>query len=180
MKSKKAAMEMSVGTIVTIVLLMSVMVLGIFLVQKIFKSSTNAIDNVDAAVNNEINKLFSDEEQKLIIYPTSRDITLNKGEVKGFAFSVRNKDVESAEFSFDVKANDVTHCGSTLTKETADNYLIGGSGSFSLGASSKLDLARLVKLDIPETAPSCTMIYLLEVKKGTESYATADISITTK
>ena len=41
MKSKRGAMEMSVGTIVTIVLLMSVLVLGIFLVQKIFKTGMN-------------------------------------------------------------------------------------------------------------------------------------------
>ena len=38
--NKKAAMEMSVGTIVTIVLLMSVLVLGIFMIQKIFSGST--------------------------------------------------------------------------------------------------------------------------------------------
>ena len=37
---KRGAMEMSVGTIVTIVLLMTVLVLGIFLVQRIFTSST--------------------------------------------------------------------------------------------------------------------------------------------
>ena len=36
---------MSVGTIVTIVLLMSVLVLGIFLVQNIFRGATGAIDS---------------------------------------------------------------------------------------------------------------------------------------
>jgi len=36
MKSKRAAMEMSVGTIVTIVLLMTVLILGLVLVRSIF------------------------------------------------------------------------------------------------------------------------------------------------
>jgi len=56
-KNKKGAMEMSVGTIVTIVLLMSVLVLGVFLVQKIFQSSTNVVDQVDQQVQNQINQL---------------------------------------------------------------------------------------------------------------------------
>ena len=76
MKTKKAAMEMSVGTIVTIVLLMSVLILGIFLVQKIFSSSTNAIDTIDNEVQNQITQLFSDEGNKLAVYPTSRDIVI--------------------------------------------------------------------------------------------------------
>ena len=50
MKSKRAAMEMSVGTMVTIILLVTVLVLGIFFVQKIFKSGTSAIDNIDTEV----------------------------------------------------------------------------------------------------------------------------------
>ena len=57
-KQKKAAMEMSVGTIVTIVLLMSVLILGIFLIKNIFSSAKNAIDLTDEQLNAEINELF--------------------------------------------------------------------------------------------------------------------------
>lgn len=182
MKSKSAAMEMSVGTIVTIVLLMSVLILGIFLIQKIFKTGTNAIDSIDTEVQNQINKLFSDNENgKIAIYPTSRDITLKKSDdPKGFAFSVRNTGVESAEFSFSVEASDVSKCGSTFTKEKADDFLLGGSGTFSLGGGNMLDMPRLVKFILPETAPPCTMIYYLEVEKDSEPYTGADIAVTIK
>ena len=50
MKNKKAAMEMSMGTMVTIILLVVVLVLGIFFIQKIFSSGSNAIDTVDNQV----------------------------------------------------------------------------------------------------------------------------------
>src|SRR3989344_5188244 len=90
LKSKKAAMEMSVGTMVTIVLLMVVLVLGIFLIQRIFRAGTNAIDSVDSEVQSQIQKLFSEEGKTIAVYPTSREITLSKGDRKGFAFSVRN------------------------------------------------------------------------------------------
>ena len=177
-KNKKAAMEMSVGTIVTIVLLMSVLVLGIFLVQNIFSSATGAIDSINTEVESEIQKLFSDEGKKLGIYPTSRALTLKKGDdPKGFAFSVHNKDVENADFTYTVTADDISKCGS-LTESEAENFLLGGSGSFSLGAGDSLELPRLVKLDIPETAPPCTIIYLIDVKKDGDSYAGGEIFIT--
>ena len=59
MKNKRAAMEMSVGTMVTIVLLMIVLVLGIFFIQRIFRTGTTAIDGIDAKIQNEIDNLFT-------------------------------------------------------------------------------------------------------------------------
>ena len=45
MRKKKAAIELSVGTIVVIVLAMSMLILGLVLIRNIFKGS---IDNFDA------------------------------------------------------------------------------------------------------------------------------------
>jgi predicted PurR-regulated permease PerM len=93
MKSKSGAMEMSVGTMVTIILLVCVLVLGIFFIQKIFGAGTNAIDSIDNEVQSEIDRLFERENKPLAIYPTSRDVILKKGDdPKGFAFSVKNDD----------------------------------------------------------------------------------------
>jgi len=177
---KKAAMEMSVGTIVTIVLLMGVLVLGVFLVQNIFSGATGAIDQINTQVENEIQKLFSDEGKSLAIYPTSRDITIKKGDdPRGFAFSVLNKDVEGAEFTYEITADDVSKCGS-LSKEEAENFLIGGSGSFQLGPGNALELPRLVKLGVPETAPPCTIIYYINVDKEGSPYTGGEIFVTIK
>jgi len=181
MKSKKAAMEMSVGTLVTIVLLVGVLILGIYLIQKIFSGSSDAIDSINNEVVNQINDLFSNENSKISVAPPSREITLKKGDTpKGFAFSVRNNDVESASFSYEVKADDVSNCGSAMTKDKADSYLLAGTGTFSLGPGDQLPLPRLVKLDIPESAPPCTLIYNLNVESGNVPYATAQIFATIK
>jgi uncharacterized protein YneF (UPF0154 family) len=180
-ESKKAAMEMSVGTIVTIVLLMAVLILGIFLVQRIFKSSVNAIDEVDNEVQSQIRQLFAKEGNKIAIYPTSREITLEKGDTpKGFAFSVKNIDVEEAEFSYLIVADDVSKCGSTFSKEKADNMLIGSSGVFTLGPGNSLDLPRLVKFQVSETTPPCTMTFNLEIEKDSVPYTGAQIFVTIK
>ena len=177
---------MSVGTIVTIVLLMAVLVLGFFLVQRIFKSASGAVDAVDSEVQSEITKLFGAEGTALAIYPTARQITLKKGDdPKGFAFSVKNVDnPEEAEIIYETVANDqdasFEKCGSTFTKSKAESYLLGGTGTFSLGPGNALELPRLVKFDVPDTAPPCTIIYELEVKRDGTAWKTSQIFVTIK
>ncbi len=181
---KKAAMERSVGTIVTIVLLMGVLVLGIFLIQNIFKSATGAIDAVDSEVQSEIRELFAEEGNALAIYPTSRQITLKKDDdPKGFAFSVKNLEVESKDFTYTIRADpnfDFTKCGSSFKAEQANNWLVVNSGSFSLGPGRDLDLPELVLFSIPKTAPPCTIPYRIDIESSGENYAGTKIYVTIK
>jgi len=179
-KNKIGAMEMSVGTIVTIVLLMSVLVLGIFLVQKIFKTGTSAIDEVDKQIQTQINQLFAEEGNKLVIFPSSREVSVKKGDApKGFAFSVENKDVEQHDFNWEVSAQDVSSCGA-VTLEQADSWLLPSEGSFPLGPGDSLTLAELVKFRIPETAPPCTIIYKLKVNSDEVPYDSGSVFVTIK
>lgn len=178
--NKKAAMEMSVGTIVTIVLLMSVLVLGIFLVQKIFKSSSSAIDTVDSQIQSEINKLFSTEGKALVIYPSSREISVKKGDTpKGFAFSVKNTDVESHDFSYAVESQDTSSCGS-LTTDQANTWMLSAQGSFSLGPGGTLTNAEKVLFKIPDSAPPCTIVYRVNIDKESTPYESSTIFVTIK
>ena len=169
-KNKRAAMEMSVGTIVTIVLLMSVLVLGIFLVQKIFKSSSGAIDTVDSQIQSQINQLFTNEDRDLVIYPSSQEITLKKGDdPKGFAFAVKNPEKERASFTYEVSSQDVSDCGS-LTTDQADSWIIGKQGSFDLAPSSSNSLPPKVLFKVPKEAPACTISYKLSIQEDGGSW----------
>ncbi|GAJ19112.1 unnamed protein product, partial [marine sediment metagenome] len=88
-KNRKAAMEMSVGTIVTIVLLMSVLILGIFLIQKIFSSAKGAIDLTDAQLEEQINTLFGDDAE-VVIYPKSGLVEAKQGELEAVGIGIKN------------------------------------------------------------------------------------------
>jgi len=181
LKSKNGAIELSTGTMVIIILSMIVLVLAVFFIQKIFFLGTSAVDIVDAEIQNQIQQLFAEEGRKVAVYPTSREITLKKGDTpKGFAFSVKNTDVTSAEFTYNVEASDVTKCGTSFTEETADNFLLGGSGNFALGPGSSLDFPVLVRFVIPETAPPCPIVYRLEIQKGVVPYSDVNIFVTIK
>ena len=183
MKSKSGAIELSTGTMVIIILSMVVLVLAIFFIQQIFSLGTSAIDAVDAEIQSQIQELFAEEGRKVAVYPTSREITLKKGDTpKGFAFSIKNIGTvttdEDAEFTYNVIAFDVTRCG--FSEETANGFLLGGSGNFALGPGNSLDFPVLVKFIIPETAPPCSMVYRLVIEKDGGAYSSPEIFVTIK
>lgn len=66
-KGKRAAMEMTVGTIVTIVLLMSALVLGLILTNTIFRNTTESVNSIDDQMRSEINDLFEQSESETLV-----------------------------------------------------------------------------------------------------------------
>jgi hypothetical protein len=175
-------MEMSVGTMVTIVLLMIVLVLGIFFIQKIFSSGTNAIETIDSQVQSELQKLFASEGAKLAFYPTSRDVIIKKGDdvPRGFAFQVRNNDVEQAVFSYTTTATDASKCGSTFNEDDANDMLLGGSGNLPPLSGGDISEGQVVKFVVPESAPPCTIAYQLEISKDSDAYSGLNFFLTIK
>ncbi|MEX0920202.1 MAG: hypothetical protein WDZ69_01300 [Candidatus Pacearchaeota archaeon] len=183
LNSKKAAMEMSTGTIVTIVLSMVVLVLGIFFIQQIFGVGTEAVDSIDGEIQNQIQQFFSEENAKIAIQPNSRRIELDQGSRgSGFALSIRN-DGQRAEFTYETKATD-TSCPERLSKEEATSYVFGGSNKGSpvtLLEGGIVDPYRIVSFNIPESAPLCDIQYVVEVlKNDVPGYASADLVVTVR
>ncbi len=170
-RSKRAAMEMSVGTIVTIVLLMTVLILGLVLVRTIFSSSVENIEGIDQAVKSEINKLFSeDSSRKVVVYPPTRKITVKKGDdTLGFGFSIRNTGEQEESFSYEISAIEAS-CGLDLT--TAEGYITLGKTrtDLRLPAGSFMENPIFVRYGVPDEAPPCQIRYAIEVSNSAGIY----------
>jgi len=186
-EDKKAAIEMSVGTIVTIVLSMTLLIGLLFFIGKIVSSGSGAIDSIDAQLQSQINKLISEGQgtKKIVVFPSSQEISLKKGDSpKGFGISISNRDSSPSTFSYNVvvKQGGVpTNCA--ITTQQAESYIILGKSEdgISLGSGDVLDPARIVKFDIPETAGLCTIRYTVEVSKnGQPGYASSTMDVTIK
>tara|TARA_Y100000310_G_C20455612_1_gene702902 strand:+ start:71 stop:628 length:558 start_codon:yes stop_codon:yes gene_type:complete len=168
---KRGAIEFSMTTVIVIILSVTMLVLGIVLIQKIFKSGTNAIDDIDAEIKSEISRLFSsDNSKKIIVFPSSRRIDIQKGDGGyGFAFSIRNIDDTEGTFHYLITAVG-TDC-SSLSVEEADSLLaLGKEGDIELPAGDVMENPKLVTFNIPETAPPCAVEYKIDVDKGGETY----------
>lgn len=172
MKNKKAAMEMTMGTMVTIVLLTMVLILGGYFISKVFSSGSNALDGISQSVENEINKLFTeDNSKKVVVYPTTRQVTIQKGSDNlGFGFSIRNVNNDEGTFSYEISAEEAS-CDMTLTK-AEDLITLGKERTgIKLPAGSFMDDPIFVRFDIPETAPPCQIRYSITIYEGSASGA---------
>lgn len=67
-KNKKGALELSVGTIVIIVLAMTMLIFGFVLVKSIFTGATDSVDTLNEKTRNEISKLFTDESKNVVVF----------------------------------------------------------------------------------------------------------------
>lgn len=165
-------MELTMGTMVTMVLLVAVLILGGYLVNRIFTSGLESVDAIDSQVKNEINKLFAeDDSRKIIIYPASRRVGLEKGvDGNGFAFSIRNTGTDSSTFTYSIEATE-TDCPDSLSIAAANSLIgLGKTGSVTIPAGSIMDNPKLVTFNIPDTTPPCSISYSINIDKGGQAY----------
>ena len=173
-RSNKAAIELSIGTIVIIVIGMSMLILGLVLVRTIFSGAKYNVDQLNKNVEAEINKLFNEKGQKTIIYLPSNQADVKKGQSFGVAFGLRNTvegETKAGKFSYQVKASEV-QAGCQLTLNQADSYIIlGRTGSFDILPGAE-PLFRLIKVQPSSSAPLCEIVYDLVIIKDNQPYDT--------
>lgn len=178
--NKKAAMEMSVGTIVTIVLGVTLLVGGIFFVQKILTSAKGVVDLTDEQLRNEINQLFS-EENKISIYPGTKLIEIKQDDTDGVGIGIRNLltgETGTTTFSYEVVASDVSDCG--VSEETAENWIVTGQKEDDIPIASGDFITDKILFRIPVGAPLCIAKYRVNVYAGGNSYTTDSFNIEIK
>lgn len=173
--NRKAAMEMSVGTIVTIVLLVTVLILGIVLIKNIFSSAKGVIDLTDQQLRSEINKLFS-EENKISIYPSTRYIEVKQSNTDGVGVGIKNLLTGASgdkKFGYVVAASDAeleTKCG--ITPEVAESWIVTGKAEEDIPIPSGDFSTQKVLFEIPVGAPLCTIRFRINVNADGDAYAT--------
>ena len=171
---------MSVGTIVTIVLLMSVLILGLMLIKNIFFSAKKAIDLTDDQLKKEINKMFSGEE-KLLIYPSSEQtIPIKQGELSAVGIGIKNllEGVQGTQrFSYDVIAIDASDCQESEQK--VESWIILGGSGENIPILVGEWYVEHIQFRIPGGSTLCVLRFRVEVYTEGEFYAsrTFDLEI---
>ena len=179
---KKGAIELSIGTIVIIVLAMSMLILGLVLVKNIFSGSSENILQMNDKVKDQINKLFVDDK-KTVIYLSNHIAKIKKNEEWGIAFGIKNSvkgNPTPGEFSYEVKVSDPdvdTKCG--VSKGYINNWIVVGRED-NMVISPGETYFGISRILIPENAPHCIVRFHLDVKLEGNVYATDffDVEIT--
>jgi|SRR3990167_2806949 len=170
--NKRGAIELSVGTIVIIVLAMSMLILGLVLVKNIFSGSTENIDTINDAVKDQISKAFNRDDVKVVVNLANKIAKIKQGESWGVAFGVKNLVGKESSFEYKVVASDldiVSKCG--ISKVDAESWIITGrASSFTLASGG--DYYGIIRFQIPETAPLCTIRFDVVVTMDGKAYDT--------
>jgi len=75
LESKKGAIELSMTTVVVIVLSMTMLILGLTLVRSIFQGATSSVNTINEKTKAQINNLFANEQQSNLLVSLGSDKT---------------------------------------------------------------------------------------------------------
>jgi len=179
---KRGAIELSIGTIVIIVLAMSMLILGLVLVKNIFSTSNDIVDMTDDQLRDRISTIWG-EDKKLVAYPTSREIEVKPGEVSGFGIGIKNLGKGSSpptDFRYEVVVSDEDierKCG--IGASEAEGWIVTGRAE-SLEIAPGEFTSGKVLIEIPEGSSLCTFRYRINVGAGGNAYASELMDITIK
>ncbi|MEM4703340.1 MAG: hypothetical protein QXP53_02560 [Candidatus Pacearchaeota archaeon] len=175
---KKAAFEMSVTTMVVIVIAVVLLVLGLVFVRQIFSGATENVLTINDKVRSEINKLFSEENQKTAIYLSDRIAEVKQGKPFGVAFAIRNIGSRESTFGYTVSVNDPqiqSKCG--ITTSDAMAWIVAGGSETGITLPPGHLYFTIIRFEPDLTAPLCTVRFKVAITQGTTTYDTFSFDV---
>jgi hypothetical protein len=167
--SKHAAMEMSMGTIVTIVLLLIVLIMGVFFVTNIMCAGITLTDQVTSEMENEIKNLFGTSDYGIkCMGEGGHEVKLGDGGKKQIACII-NTDTTT---EYDLKVKSVESLKGTTT-DTVQRWILDQDWSGIVSAGEKT--VTVLVLDIPKKVSSTTL--KIEIEEENKETGTTETHI---
>jgi hypothetical protein len=176
--NQKGALELSISTIVVIVIGMSMLILGLVLVKTIFVGSTESVKTLNEGVMNEISNLFNNNEGNLIIkLGTSNKATVKPGDNDfGVAFGVRHPEGDNIGdrgdilFRIELGDSEEDNCITKLgRRKTEDLFKTRLDTEHELGRIDGSTGAGLIVIEVPKGTSQCTQKVNVDVKLKEET-----------
>ena len=177
--NKSGAIEMSIGTIVVIVLAMSMLILGMVLVKNIFSGSSQNVLQMNDQVKDQINRLFT-EDKRVVVHLPNQIAKIKQDEQWGVPFGIKNLEkgvADAGVFNYEVLVNDPDvkqKCG--LDEKSIQSWIVSGrAGEIKINPGDSY--ADTVRFFIPEGSPLCIARFQIEVTKDGSHYQAANFDI---
>lgn len=175
-KSKHSAIELSIGTIVIIVLAMTMLILGIVLVRSIMCGAIGLTGDVNNKVSGEINRLFGASGGEVVCIGGGEEaVALIPGKTNIVYCSV-NADKEA---EYEIKAASIK--GSIVTESELQSWIQGGTSlTKRIAPSVEPELQKFLRLAVPNNAPKDLIIIEVEVYKDGKLIASPSLDFEVK
>lgn len=171
MKGKRGALELSIGTIVIIVLALSMLILGVVLVRTIMCGAIGLTGDLNNKVQSEINKLFGATGGEVqCIGMGDEAATMIPGKTNNIWCAI--KAPVTADYELEVESIE-----GSISKETTLESWIGIGGRKWRGNVAPGDEVpkKVLRLDLPENAPEENIVVRLVARKDGSIISTQDL-----
>jgi len=164
MANKKAALELTMGTVVIVVLSVSMLILGIILIRNIMCAGMQISEDISSGVKNEVKNLFgADKFGVKCMGEGGQDVKLGTGGRRKIICIIKTEE----QTNYQLIATKVESLRGAST-DSVQKWILSKewSGSVSPGADKEADV---LLLDIPSNAPSSTLRITIQANRGTGS-----------
>lgn len=174
---KKGAIEMSMQTIIVVIIGVTLLALGIRFVVNTMGSTTSMADQVFAQGDTQIGEIFGESEEILMITPDS--VSVAQGDSERSAINIRNTGSEDATFKISMTVEEAPN---EAAKTAAKSWITYVKSDKTLGGGDTL--TRTLLINPPATAKIGTyMISVVVTCTGpdcTETESSKEVIITVK
>lgn len=172
MGNKIGAMEFTVGTIVTIVLLMSALVLGLILTRTIFVNTTTSVNTINDQVTGEINNLFGEDGTGFVVKLGNENTAKVKQGTENFGIPIGFSPTNPLAWGTAIPK---VGCKYTITPLSGAQYCSSkgwtnpcdsietGCTNVQFETFENSNGYSLIKINIPENVPPCLQRFSISV-----------------
>lgn len=171
--SKIGAIEMSIGTIVIIVIAVTMLIFGIIFVRNIMCSAISLTSDVGEGAKSEINKLFSANGGEIQCLGNGEAVALSAGSVNKISCGIR----APIKADYEILITDIT---GTVDKEEVEDWVITKDFSRKSIAAGDTEPKPILRLNVPEQANEQTIIVSIEAKKDGETIYSQELDFEVK
>ncbi|MEM4259458.1 MAG: hypothetical protein QXS38_01700 [Candidatus Pacearchaeota archaeon] len=168
--NKKAAMELSMGTIVILVLGVSMLILGMILIRNIMCSGISITEDLSTGVKNEIKTLFgADRFGVKCLGEGGQDVKLGTGGRRKVICMIKTEE----QVNYDIQIKNIESLSGAKI-DSVNKWVIskGWTGSVTPGAEKEVTV---LLLNVPRDAPATTLKITIQSKNvNTGSEETID------
>ena len=174
--SKRAALELSIGTIVIIVIAVTMLILGLVLVKTIMCGALLTSVDLTNKMKDQINKLFQDTGSDVILLKGPGGIlSIPPGERSGIWFAFKPNDVATKyDYEFSVALDDrFKRSPYNIRESDVESWIIGSRGSDNVGVNN----VKEKNLIIQPPANTPNIIFTLKLKVNNQDREEVHIEV---
>lgn len=175
--SKKAAIEMSMSTVVVIVLSVTILIFGMIFVKNIMCSGISLTDEIDEKLMTEIANTFGTTDYGVRCMGEDGVVTIGDGGTRRIACMI-NTDVQA---KYELNVYSITPTGNTGASSTEiQKWKLEGTEDWVGTVSPGPKTVPILTLDIPKKTSTTNIRILVEEKIDGESVETHTLDIVVK